>query len=72
MMAVPFVVFCVLIVTGRKELGWKGIAIFVAIWASLLAAVMALRIDPHFFIAAQAVLDAVLLAVIYLGFTRLR
>jgi hypothetical protein len=72
MMAVPFAVSCVLMVTGRKELGWKGVAIFIAIWVSLLAAVMALRIDPHFFTAGQAILDAVLIAVIYLGFTRLR
>lgn len=72
MMVLPFAVFCVLIVTGRKELGWKGVAIFIAIWASLLAGVMALKIDPHFFTAGQAVLDAVLVAVIYLGFARLR
>jgi hypothetical protein len=72
MMAMPFAVFCVMIVTGRKELGWKGVAIFLAIWATLLSAVMALKIDAHFFIAAQAILDVVLISTIYLGFTRLR
>ena len=72
MMALPFAVFCVMILAGRKELGWKGTAVFIAIWAALLSVVMALKIDPHFFIAAQAILDVILVSAIYLSFTRLR
>ncbi len=72
MMALPFAVFCVVIIAGRKELGWKGVAIFAAIWAALLSVVMAFKIDRHFFIAAQAILDVVLISTVYLGFTRLR
>lgn len=72
MMTVPFVIFWVVIVTGRKELGWKGAAAFIAIWTALLFGVVALKIDPHFFIAAQAILDVVLISTVYLGFTRLR
>lgn len=72
MMALPFAIFCVVILAGRKELGWRGIAIFLAIWVALLSAVMALKIDGHFFIAGQAILDVVLISTVYLGFTRLR
>ncbi len=72
MMALPFAVFCIMIVAGRRELGWKGFAVFIAIWATLLGVVLALKIDRHFFIAAQAILDAVLISTIYLSFTRLR
>jgi hypothetical protein len=72
MMAVPFAVFCVVIFAGRKELGWKGVAVFIAIWAALLIGVMAMGIDRHFFTAGQAILDVVLISVIYLSFTRLR
>ena len=72
MMAVPFAVFWVVIVAGRKELGWKGIAVFIAIWTALLLACMALKADRHFFIAGQAILDVVLISAIYLSFTRLR
>jgi hypothetical protein len=72
MMALPFAVFCIMIVAGRKELGWKGVAIFVAIWAALLSLIMGLKIDRHFFIAGQAILDVILISVIYLSFARLR
>jgi len=51
MMALPFAVFCIVIIAGRKELGWKSVAVFIAIWAALLGVVMALRMDRHFFIA---------------------
>jgi len=72
MMALPFAIFCVVIIAGRKELGWKGVAIFVAIWAALLLGVAVSEIDAHFFVAGQAILDVVLISTIYLGFTRLR
>jgi hypothetical protein len=72
MMALPFAIFCVLIFAGRKELGWKGVAGFVAVWAAILGGILALRIDRYFFVAAQAILDVVLLSVIYVSFTRLR
>lgn len=57
---------------GQERVGWKGFAVFIAIWATLLGVVLALKIDRHFFIAAQAILDAVLISTIYLSFTRLR
>ena len=72
MMALPFAVFWVVIVAGRKELGWKGAGIFVATWTALLLAMARSNIDGHFFIAAQAILDAILVSTIYLSFTRLR
>ncbi len=61
-----------MILAGRKELGWKGVAGFVAASAALWGVVLAMGIDRFFFIAAQAILDVVLIATIYLSFTRLR
>jgi hypothetical protein len=72
LMPLPFVVFCVMMIAGRKELGWKGIAAFVTAWTAMLAVTMALHIERHFFTAGQAILDVVLISTVYVGFTRLR
>jgi hypothetical protein len=71
-MAIPFAIFWVVLLAGRKELRWKGVLVFVALWMSLLIGSQALGLDPHFFIAAMSLLDVVLITVIYIGFTRLR
>jgi hypothetical protein len=71
-MTLPLVVFGIMLLAGRKELGWKGVVAFIAIWAALLAGVHALRLDPHFFIAGESILDVALISTIYIGFTRLR
>lgn len=72
MMAIPFAVFWVALLAGRKELRWKGVLVFVTIWAALLFGVQALGLDRHFFIAAQSLLDVALVTTIYVGFARLR
>jgi hypothetical protein len=48
------------------------VSIFVAIWVGLLSATMALRMDRHFFIATQAILDVILVSAAYVGFAQLR
>ena len=61
MMAIPFIVFWVLILTGRKELGIKGVLFCIVLWIGLLLGFMILGVSPYFFVAAQALIDAVLL-----------
>jgi hypothetical protein len=69
---IPFLVFWVLIFLGREELGIRGGLIAVAIWAVLLIGFIAFRISPYFFVAAQAVFDAVLILVIFGGDIKIR
>ncbi len=72
MMPVPFVVFWVVLLAGRRELGWKGSLVFIGIWIALLVGVKALALDMYFFVAGESVLDIILVTAIYVGFTRLR
>ncbi len=72
LMPVPFVVFWVVLLAGRRDLGWRGSLVFVAIWVALAVGVQALGLDAHFFIAGESLLDVVLITTIYVGFTRLR
>ena len=65
-MIIPFILFWILIVIGREELGFKGIIISVIIWIALLLVCIFFRgISPYYFIAANALLDIVLLIVIF-------
>ena len=65
-MIIPFILFWVLIVIGREELGFKGILISVIIWiALLLVSILVKGISSYHFIAANALLDIVLLIVIF-------
>ena len=72
LMPIPFVVFWVVLLAGRRELGWKGSFLFIGIWMALLVGVQTLGLDSHFFIAGESLLDIVLVTTIYIGFTRLR
>jgi hypothetical protein len=53
-MALPFVVFWFIIFFARHELGWRNVAICVAIWSGLLAAILHGDLSPYIFVAAQA------------------
>ena len=65
-MIIPFILFWVLIVIGREELGFKGVLISVIIWiALLLVSILVKGISSYHFIAANALLDIVLLIVIF-------
>ena len=65
-MIIPFVLFWILIYLGREELGFKGIVISVIIWiALLLVSIFVKGISPYHFIAANALLDIVLMIVIF-------
>jgi hypothetical protein len=62
----PFIVFWVLIYLGREELGLKGVIASILIWLGLLVGSSFLGI-PYFFASAEALLDIVLLFIIFGG-----
>jgi len=65
---VPLVMFWILLFLGREELGFKGIIISIAVWLGLLAgSVFTTGGFLYFFIAANALLDIVLLIIIFGG-----
>jgi hypothetical protein len=65
-MIIPFVLFWILIFLGREELGPKGIIISIVIWMILLlGAIFVGGVSPYLFIAANALLDIVLLIIIF-------
>jgi hypothetical protein len=72
MTTIPLAVFWVMLLVGRKELGWKGVLAFILIWVALACAVQALGLNRYYFVAAESLLDVVLVSIIYLGFARLR
>ena len=67
-MIVPLVLFWILLFLGREELGFRGIIISIAIWLGLLlGSVSTTGGFLYFFIAACALLDIVLLIIIFGG-----
>ncbi len=65
---IPLLIFWVVIFLGREELGFKGIVISIAIWLGLLLGIrFAAGMSWHFFIAGSALLDIVLLIIIFGG-----
>ena len=68
----PFIVFWVLIVTGRSELGFKGITFCVMLWFCLLLGFVKLGLPLYWFTVAQALIDAILIIVIFGGDIRIR
>jgi len=71
-MLIPFILFWLLIFLGRDELGFTGGLTAVAIWAGLLIGFFALNISPYIFVAAQAILDVVLILAIFGGDIKIR
>jgi hypothetical protein len=65
MHSLPFYIFWALIWFGRGELGWRGVLAAIGVWVALL--VGCIYFGPpasYWFLAAQALLDIVLLLVI--------
>ena len=69
---VPFIIFWLLIFFGRDELGMRGILICITVWVALLAGLITLNVSPYWFTSAQALLDAVLVIIIFGGDIRIR
>ena len=72
MMVLPFAAFWVLIFVGRGELGFKGVMFCIALWIGLLFGFMKLEFPSYWFVAAQALIDAILIIVIFGGDIRIR
>ena len=68
----PFIAFWVLIFIGRSELGFKGIVFFVTLWLCLLLGCRMLHLPSYWFTAVQALIDVVLIIVIFGGDIRIR
>lgn len=64
-MAVPFLMFWVILFIGREELGFRGVAFCVLLWAALLAACVFLGMSPYTFVALQSLFDIILILVIF-------
>ena len=68
MLLIPLVLFWILIFFGREELGFKGIIISILIWLGLLLGTgLTTGISSYFFTAGNALLDIVLLLIIFGG-----
>ncbi len=72
MTLVPFMVFWLIVFLARGELGWRGIATCVGIWLALLIAFIYAGISPYLFVTAQALLDCILIVVVFKGDIRIR
>lgn len=66
-MLAPLVIFIILLVVGlwMGELDRRQVAIICVIWGSVLAVVMIFALSPFVFVTFQAVLDCVLILVIF-------
>jgi len=71
-MGLPFFIFWILLFVGRVELGWRWVLILVGLWVGLLAGLMWSGLPSSAFVAAQALLDAILVVVIFKGDIRIR
>jgi len=71
MFDIPFFAFWVLLILGRNELGVKGIAIFVAVWAAAYVVFVLLGLQPALYVTALAIIDIVLVLVVFKGDVRL-
>ena len=68
----PFIAFWIIVFVGRSELGFKGITFFIVLWVGLLFGLMKLSIPSYWFVAAQSLIDAILIIVIFGGDIRIR
>ena len=69
---IPLAVFWVLIFIGRSELGFKGITFCILLWIGLLLGFAMLGLPQYWFTAAQALIDAILIIIIFGGDIRIR
>ena len=66
-MAIPFLVFWAILWFARHELGWRGVLICIAVWGGLLAGFISLNLPSYAFASAQALLNCILILVIFKG-----
>ena len=67
MLNIPFLAFWILLFLGRDQLGLKGIAIAVGVWLAALLIFSVAGIQPALFVTVQALIDVVLVLIVYKG-----
>ena len=63
--ALPIVVFWVVVVLGRKELGWCGLIMAVAVWLPIFAGILFAGEWGGLFFVFHILLDIALLLFVY-------
>ena len=71
-MALPLIIFVVVMWLGREELGLKGLLTCLSICAGLVLGCAYLNVSPYTFIALLALLDVILVLTIFGGDIHIR
>jgi hypothetical protein len=72
LLSIPLIALWVLLFLGRDKLGLKGIAIAITAWAVIWIGCSATGLAPSLYNSAVALLDVVLVLVVYRGDVRIR
>ena len=72
MLFFPLAAFWALIFIGRSELGFKGVVFCILLWLGLLVGCTMLSLPSYWFTVAQALIDIVLIIIIFGGDIRIR
>lgn len=71
-MILPFIIFWVLLLIAREELGLTVILVCIAIWVIILAGFIWLKMSPYIFISLQSLFDAILVLMAFGGDIRIK
>lgn len=72
LLSLPCVAFWILIYLGRNELRQRTLNIYIGLWIVALVIVVTTGVHVGFFTAFQAILDAILVIVIFGGDIQIR
>ena len=72
MMIAPFFLFWILIAVCFRDLGRRSACVFILLWFALFVGFQYLGISPYWFVAAQALIDIILILRIFGGDIRIR
>ena len=70
-MWLPFLIFWIILILARRQLGWRRSGIAVAVWLVLLIACSFTSVPQYLFVACQAILDVVLILAVFGGDIRI-
>ena len=70
-MAIPFLVFWIILIISRQELGCRNVMLCIVLWILLFAGFMFLEISVYF-VVAQVICDAILILILFGGDIRIR
>lgn len=68
---IPFFAFWILLFLGREKLGLRGIAIAIGVWVVVRLIFAVMPIPPSLFVTALAVMDIVLVLIVFGGDVRI-